>query len=282
MNTHVIERAPKDPTARADWARRHTLTRFVPHKVIREDRADGSILLRSGYDLPEPVANTGVWLHEWAEKAPYRVAVSERPVEGPGWRNITYLELLQQVRAIASALLARGLGEGDTIAMMSGNGLDHLLLSLAAQYIGVPVVPLAEQYSLITEAHGRLIYVLDKVTPKMAFVDDATRYAAALALPQLADVEIVAARGEAGRPVTPMSELVHTEESPELDAAHAKVGPDTLAKILFTSGSSSDPKGVLTTHRMMCVNQVQMEVALPFLKDHAPRITDWLPWNHVF
>ncbi|MBY6006563.1 feruloyl-CoA synthase [Salipiger bermudensis] len=282
MNTHVIERAPRDPTARAEWARRHTLTRYVPHKVIREDRADGTILLRSGYDLPEPVANTGAWLHEWAEKAPYRVAVSERPVEGPGWRNVTYLELLQQVRAIASALLARGLGEGDTIAMMSGNGLDHLLLSLAAQYVGVPVVPLAEQYSLITEAHGRLIFVLDKVKPKMAFVDDATRYAAALALPQLADVEIVAARSEAGRPVTLISELVHTEESPELDAAHAKVGPDTLAKILFTSGSSSDPKGVLTTHRMMCVNQVQMEVALPFLKDHAPRITDWLPWNHVF
>ena len=46
MNTHVIERAPKDPTARADWARRHTLTRYVPHKVIREDRADGTILLR--------------------------------------------------------------------------------------------------------------------------------------------------------------------------------------------------------------------------------------------
>ena len=92
----------------------------------------------------------------------------------------------------------------------------------------------------------------------------------------------IAARGEAGRPVTRLSELVHAEERPDLDAVHATVGPDTLAKILFTSGSSSDPKGVLTTHRMMCVNQVQMQVALPFLMDHAPRITDWLPWNHTF
>ncbi|WP_226624643.1 feruloyl-CoA synthase [Alloyangia pacifica] len=282
MDMTVIERAPAGLEARADWAQRHTLTRYVPHKVVREDRADGTILLRSGYDLPEAVPNTGAWLHEWAVNAPYRVAVSERHTEGPGWRNVTYQELLQQVRAIASALLARGLGEGDTIAMLSGNGLDHLLVSLASQYIGVPVVPLAEQYSLIPEAHGRLIYVLDKVTPKLAFVDDATRYASALALPQLAEVEVVAARGEAGRPVTPLSELIHAEESPELDAVHAKVGPDTLAKILFTSGSSSDPKGVLTTHRMMCVNQVQMQVALPFLMDHAPRITDWLPWNHVF
>ncbi|MCA0941233.1 feruloyl-CoA synthase [Salipiger pacificus] len=282
MDMTIIERAPTGHEARADWARRHTLTRFVPHKVEREDREDGTILLRSSYELPEAVANTGAWLHRWAKEAPYRVAVSERPTEGPGWRNVTYLELLQQVRAVASALLARGLGQGDTIAMLSGNGLDHLLVSLAAQYIGVPVVPLAEQYALIPEAHGRLIYVLDKVTPKLAFVDDATRYASALALPQLADVEVVAARGEAGRPVTAMAELLATEESPELDAVHATVGPDTLAKILFTSGSSSDPKGVLTTHRMMCVNQVQMQVALPFLMDHAPRITDWLPWNHVF
>lgn len=281
MSEDVIERAPTEPTARADWARRHTLTRYVPHKVEREDRADGTILLRSGYDLPEPVANTGVWLHEWAEKAPYRVAVSERPVDGPGWRNVTYLELLQQVRAIAAALLKRGLGQGDTIALMSGNGLDHLLVSLAAQYVGVPVVPLAEQYSLIPEAHGRLIYVLNKVKPKMAFVDDATRYGAAILLPELADVEIVAARGTAERAITPLSELLEGADV-DVDAAHAQVGPDTLAKILFTSGSSSDPKGVLTTHRMMCVNQLQMGLALPFLSDHAPRITDWLPWNHVF
>ncbi|SIT12411.1 feruloyl-CoA synthase [Paracoccus saliphilus] len=282
MHTQILEYAPSDPAARADWARRNTRTCYVPHKVVREDRADGAILLRSGYHLPDHATNTGAWLHEWAEKAPYRVAVSERPVEGPGWRNITYLELLQQVRSIASSLLARGLGEGDTIAMLSGNGLDHLLLSLAAQYIGVPVVPLAEQYSLIPEAHDRLIYVLDKVAPKLAFVDDANRYESAIALPQLADVEVVAARGRAVRPVTPLSELLKGDDSVDLEAARAKVGPDTLAKILFTSGSSSDPKGVLTTHRMMCVNQVQMQVVLPFLMDHAPRITDWLPWNHVF
>ncbi|WP_095587424.1 feruloyl-CoA synthase [Actibacterium ureilyticum] len=277
-----IEKAPTGTAERADWARRHTLTKFVPHRVTRQDRADGTILLTSGYALPDPAPNTGAWLHHWAVAAPYRVAVSERPAKGPGWRNVTYGELLVQVRAVASHLVARGLGQGDTIAIMSGNGLDHLILSLAAQYVGVPVVPLAEQYSLIAEAHGRLIYVLDRVKPAMAFVDDATRYAAALELPQLDGVEIVACRGECARPVTRMDDLMDADDSVDVDAAHAKVGPDTLAKILFTSGSSSDPKGVLTTHRMMCVNQAQIATILPFLKDHAPRITDWLPWNHVF
>ncbi|MXN64395.1 AMP-binding protein [Stappia sp. GBMRC 2046] len=282
MTPTDLPNAPSGSAERADWARANTLTRFVPHKVVREDRADGTIILSSGYDMPSVAPNTGAWLHDWAKRAPERIAVSERWSDGEGWRDVTYAELLAQVRAVASSLLARGLGQADTIAIMSGNGVDHLILSLAAQYIGVPVVPLAEQYSLIVEAHPRLTFVLDKVRPKMAFVDDAARYSAALALPELDGVEVVAARGEGPRKVTPMAELLKGDPSVDLDAAHAKVGPDTLAKILFTSGSSSDPKGVLTTHRMMCVNQAQMGVVLPFLDDRPPATTDWLPWNHVF
>ncbi len=282
LDTFEIPPAPSGVAARAEWARKHTVTRYIPHKVNREDRADGSILLTCGYEMDRPADTTGDWLHQWAEKAPYRVAISERPPAGPGWRNVTYAELLEQVRAVASALVGRGLGQSDTIVIMSGNGLDHLVLSLAAQYAGVPVVPLAEQYSLIPEAHARLTYVLDKVRPKMAFVDDATRYARALEVPELAGVEVVASQGEASRPITFLTELLKGDLSVDIDAAHARVGPDSLAKILFTSGSSSDPKGVLTTHRMMCVNQAQLATVLPFLKEHTPRITDWLPWNHVF
>lgn len=282
MTTIDIPVAPVGVAARAAWARQHTLTRFLPHKVTREDRSDGTILLGSGYELGPVARSTGDWLHEWADKAPYRVALSERPQSGSGWRNVTYGELLEQVRAVGAALVGRGLGQGDSIVIMSGNGLDHLILSLAAQYVGVPVVPLAEQYAQITEAHPRLVYVLDKVRPKLAFVDDATRYADALALPQLADVEIVAVRGDAPRPLTAFAALLDGDESVDVDAAHALVGPDTLAKILFTSGSSSDPKGVLTTQRMMCVNQAQMATVLPFIGEHVPRLTDWLPWNHVF
>lgn len=282
MTTTGFPPPPEGIDARAEWARRHTLTRYLPHRVRREDRPDGAILLTSDHGLGPVAPNTGAWLHEWAEKAPYRVALSERPLVGPGWRNLTYAELLEQVRAVGAALVARGLGQDDTIVILSGNGIDHLVLSLAAQYVGVPVVPLAEQYALIAEAHPRLVYVLDKVRPKMAFVDDAARYAGALALPELEGVEVVASHGAAPRPVTPFADLLAGDPSVDVDAAHAAVGPDTLAKILFTSGSSSDPKGVLTTHRMMCVNQAQLLAVLPFLADHVPRITDWLPWNHVF
>lgn len=237
--------------------------------------------MTSKLPLDPVVMRTADWLHRWAEEAPDRVFLAER--SGQGWREVSYAAALEQVRAIAAWLVARGLGQETPLVVLSGNSVNHALLSFGAQYAGVPTVPLAEQYSLIPEAHGRLVYVLDKVKPSLAFTDDAGRYAAALALPQFEGVEIVAAQPDgAPRPVTPFADLLRGDASVDVDAALAGVGPDTVAKILFTSGSSSDPKGVLTTQRMMCGNQAQMASVLPFLKDRPPRICDWLPWNHVF
>ncbi|WP_425549850.1 feruloyl-CoA synthase [Celeribacter arenosi] len=253
---------------------------LAPHAV--NTRRDGSDLyLTTRVPLDPVVSDTSVWLDRYARQTPDAVAVAERA--GEGWREITYGELLPMVQAIGASLSGRGYGTQSPIAILSGNSIDHLLLSLGAQYVGVPTVPLAEQYSLITEAHGRLNYVLEKVRPAAVFVDDAAKYAAALALPNIDGMEVFASRTEgAPRPVTGFDTLLAGDTSVDLAAAHATVGPDTVAKILFTSGSSSDPKGVLTTQRMMCANQAQMASVLPFLKERAHRITDWLPWNHVF
>ena len=254
--------------------------RLVPHSVAA--RREGACLyLKSNVPLDPIVARTADWLHRWADEAPDRAFLCERA--GEGWRDVTYAQALAHVRAIAAALIAREMGPDTPIAILSGNSVDHALLSFGAQYAGVPTVPLAEQYSLIPEAHGRLTYVLDKVKPAMAFADDAGRYAAALALPHFDDMEVVATVIEgAPGPVTGFDDLLATKATGAVDTRHETVGPDTVAKILFTSGSSSDPKGVLTTQKMMCANQAQMASVLPFLKDRPPRICDWLPWNHVF
>ncbi|MCB1384503.1 MAG: feruloyl-CoA synthase [Nitratireductor sp.] len=283
--TESTDGAVDRATDRSLWARQNTVVEYLPHRIERDDRQDGTILLRSGYPLGEVVDSTGRWLHRWADEAPGRVAVAER--DGDAWRELTYGELLEQVRAVAAGLLARGLDGRDAIAILSGNGIDHLLLSLAAQYVGIPIVPLAEQYSLISGAHPRLTYIIDKVRPKLAFAEDAGRYAQALSLPCLSGVEIVASKtGGVPGAVTPFADLLGHDCAGDagaaIDAAHSRVGPDTLAKIMFTSGSSADPKGVLTTQRMLCVNQAQLRGALPFLGSRPPVVTDWLPWNHVF
>ncbi|AQQ07493.1 feruloyl-CoA synthetase [Roseibium algicola] len=254
-------------------------TEFLRHSVEREDRPDGSILLRSTYPLSPVVERTGDWLHQWAGEAPDRVFLAER--SGAGWREESYADILEKVRAIGAALLARGMGGNTPILIMSGNGVDHGILALAAQYVGVPVVPVAEQYSLIHGAHGRLREAINLIKPKMAYVVDADQYGEALNLEDLASVEIVASRPGC-RNVTAFADLLKGDGSVDVDSAFAAVTPDTVGKILMTSGSTSSPKGVLTTHRMMCVNQAQLADSMPFLRKRPPVIVDWLPWNHVF
>lgn len=255
-------------------------TNFQPHNVHREDRADGSILLTSKEPLSPSVERTGDWLHNWADKSADTVFIAER--SGAGWRQETYLSTLQKIRAIAASLLARGLNADTPILIMSGNSVDHALLSLAGQYAGIPTVPLAEQYSLIIEAHGRLIHAIELVKPKMAFVSDVNQYKAAIELDQLNGIEIVASDTGGRTDVTSFSDLLKGDASVDVDAAFGLVNADTVAKLLMTSGSTSMPKAVLTTHKMLCVNQSMIADALPFLRNRPPVLMDWLPWNHVF
>ncbi|MDV4144295.1 feruloyl-CoA synthase [Shimia sp. FJ5] len=255
-------------------------SQFLKHSVAREDRPDGTILLRSNYELGPVAEKTADWLRHWANEAPDRVFIAER--SGAGWREESYSATLEKVQAIAASLLARGMGPDTPILIMSGNGVDHGLLSLAAQYVGVPTAPVAEQYSLIHGAHGRLQHAIELVGPKMAYVVDADQYGEALALDALNGIEVVASRPGQNGKVTPFADLLKGDAGVDLAAAHAKVTPDTVAKILMTSGSTSAPKGVMTTQRMMCVNQTQLADSLPFLRERPPRVVDWLPWNHVF
>lgn len=253
---------------------------YTKHAVSREDRADGSILLRSTHPLGPVTEKTGVWLHDWAQKTPDHTFIAER--SGAGWRAESYSATLDKIRGLAAGLLARGMGADTPIIIMSGNGVDHGLLSLAAQYVGVPTVPVAEQYSLIHGAHGRLRHAIELVKPTMAYVVDADQYGEALKMDALDGIEVVASHVGSNTTATTFDDLMKGDNSVDVDAAYAKVSAKTVAKILMTSGSTSAPKGVLTTQKMMCVNQTQIADALPFLRARPPRVVDWLPWNHVF
>ncbi|WP_319533105.1 feruloyl-CoA synthase [uncultured Cohaesibacter sp.] len=255
-------------------------SRFQPHSVSREDRPDGTILLRSNHALGPVVERTGDWLHQWSETSPDRIFLAER--SGAGWHEESYASTLQKVRALAAALLGRGMGPQTPLLVMSGNGLDHGLLTLAAQYVGIPTVPVAEQYSLIHGAHGRLRHAIELVRPRMAYVSDADQYREALELDALQGVDVIASRPGHNTRVTSFASLLRGDAGVDVAAAFGKVTADSVVKILMTSGSTSNPKGVETTHRMMCVNQTQIADALPFLRARPPRVVDWLPWNHVF
>ena len=251
-------------------------------EVAVERRGDGTILMRSPQPLlPYPRAITAR-LAQWARAAPERVFLAQRDVAG-GWRSLTYAETLNAVRAIAAALLQRGLSPQRPIAILSGNDIEHALLGLAAMHVGIPYAPISVPYSLLSQDFGKLKTIMGILSPGLVFAADGKAFARAIAAAVPDDAEVaVTANPPPERRATMFAALAATAPTPAVDAAHAKVGPDTIAKFLFTSGSTGQPKGVINTQLMLCANQAMLRTSLAFIADEPPVLVDWPPWNHTF
>ena len=240
--------------------------RFAPAEVNVEKRPDGSSVLRSPQKLGAYARCVTEWLVHWSDHSPERVFLAER--SGEGWRRISYRESYGAVRRIGQALLNLGLNQGRPVAILSDNSIDHALLALGAMHVGVPVAPISPAYSLMSRDFGKLKSIFELVQPGLTFVSDAEKYKAALAA--------------VGAKPTSVAELLETNPGSTMEREFAKVKPESVAKILFTSGSTGAPKGVINTHRMLCANQQMLAQAWPFVEDRPPVIVDWLPWNHTF
>jgi len=246
----------------------------------RIERPDGVAIVRSTEPLqPYPRVLTDRLRH-WAETTPERLFLAQRTSEGP-WRSLTYADAWEQVQRLAQALLDRGLSPERPVAILSENDIEQALLTLAGQHVGAPCAIVSPAYSLISSDYERLRYVLGLAQPGLIFASDAGRFARAIASAAPAGVEVVAVE-PGGTGATPFADLAAASPTPSVDAAHAALDPDSLAKLLFTSGSTGMPKGVVNTHRMLCSNLQMGRQAYRFVQDEPPVIVDWLPWSHTF
>jgi len=252
-----------------------------PLDIVVAPGRHGAITARSPFALESYDAKVTAWLDLWAARAPRRIFLAERDPKG-NWRSLTYAETRAQTRALAQALLGRGLGAERPIVILSGNSIAHAVLGLAALYVGIPYAPISPAYSLASD-FGRLEGIIALLTPGLVFVEDGRPFAQAIAAAVPDCVEILAGQAPPpGRPASDLAALLATAETPALDAAHDAVGPDTIAKFMFTSGSMAAPKAVITTQRMLCANQAMIASCLRFLREEPPVLVDWLPWHHSF
>jgi len=247
-----------------------------------ERLAGGALLIKPEEALRPYIRVMTDRLEHWAKVSPERVCLAKRGADDQ-WRTLTFGQAWESIQSIGQALLDRGLSAERPVAILSENDFEHFLLTMAGQHVGVPVSPISPQYSLISRDFGKLRHTLHILTPGLVFVADGARYARALEAVVGEHVEVVATTAPPDRrKSTLFADLLATRATPAVQAAHDRLDPDSPAKFLFTSGSTGIPKGVITTHRMLCSNQQMMAQVWGFLEDEPPVILDWLPWNHVF
>jgi feruloyl-CoA synthase len=250
-------------------------------EVTMERRADGTIHLRSPHKLAPYPAKLTERLEHWARMVPDRTFLAQRHASGD-WRRLSYGETLDQVRRIGEALLQRDLSPQRPIVILSGNDIEHALLGLAANFVGIPYAPVSPAYALLSSDFNKLRYIIDLLTPGLIFVADGSAFRRAIETVVPPGVEtVVGSNPITSRPTTPFEALSAAAPTGTGEIAHTKVGPDTIAKFLFTSGSTGTPKAVVNTQRMWCSNQAMILSQLAYFADEPPVLVDWAPWHHT-
>ena len=265
---------PLPPFKKLNWLQRDI-------ELTRRD--DGSMVMRSRVPLQAYPTHIPSLLHKWADERPDQTWLAQRRGADGAWLHVSYAQARQTVNALTQALLDLGAGPDKPVAILSGNSIEHALMTFAAMQAGAPAAPVSPAYSLLSQDHVKLRYIFELIRPAVVMVQDGPSFAKALAALDLRGVTLVhVQRAPEGLPSRAYAELAATPVTPAVDAALAALTPDSVGKLLFTSGSTGMPKAVINTQRMMCANMaMSLQTRAPAPGDAPPVYLDWLPWNHT-
>lgn len=256
--------------------------RWLKRDIAVERRGDGTLVLKSRIPLQPYEKHIPASLAKWAKEAPERIWLAQRGGPNREWRKVSYGEAKRTVDALTQGLLNLKL-EGRPVAILSGNSIEHALMTQAAMQARVPAAPVSPAYSLMSHDHVKLKYLFGLIKPAVVMVQDGPTFEKALKALDLTGVTVVhVARPCDGITSVSFSDLAATPVTAEVDASIAKITPQTVGKLLFTSGSTGMPKAVINTQEMMCANAAMMMQVRP--RDPSGPVAtmlDWMPWNHT-
>ncbi|WAH61402.1 feruloyl-CoA synthase [Pseudomonas silvicola] len=253
----------------------------IGHPQVQVDEVQGVLHMRALEPLQAHPHRLMERLQHWARVRPQQTFVARRGADGQ-WLRISYAQMLERTRVIAEQLLDFDLSAERPLVILSGNDLEHLQLTCAALYAGVPYCPVSPAYSLVSRDYGKLRHIIDTLTPGLVYAAD-TSYGAAIAAVLPTELPVVLGEGQLpARSGLVFADLLKGTGGARADAAFSALTADSIAKFLFTSGSTKLPKGVITTQGMLCANQQMLLQTFPEFADEPPVLVDWLPWNHTF
>ncbi|RIJ18196.1 AMP-binding protein [Henriciella mobilis] len=249
-------------------------------------KPDGTIYLtprQAPGDRPKTIPHC---LDERASEHPDRVWLKQRDPQTDEWRALTYGEGKKKVDSLAQALLDMGAGPDAPVMILSGNSIESALVILAAQKIGAPAAPISVPYSTMSSDFGKLKHCFGAVKPKAIFVQQVEPFKPALDALGDHGCTVFAKEG-ATNEIRSFDELAATEPTAAVSEAMSKLNDDSVAKYLFTSGSTGMPKPVPTTQGAMC-SMIAGQDGLrdderdpDYDPDEVHDVLDWLPWNHI-
>ena len=256
---------------------------WLKRDIDVERRPDGVIVLKSRIPLQAYEKHIPAYLAKWAQQAPERIWLAQRAGADRQWRKLSYGEAKSQVDGLTQGLLNLGLAPGRAVAILSGNSIEHALMTQAAMQARFPAAPVSPAYSLMSQDHVKLKYLFGLIKPAVVMVQHGPAFEKALKALDLSGVTVVhVARPCDGIKSVAFADLAATPVTRAVEESIAKITPDTVGKLLFTSGSTGMPKAVINTHAMMCANAAMMMQVRP--RDPAgplPTVLDWMPWNHT-
>ena len=243
---------------------------------MSETWPDGSIIVRSLEPLGPHPRSVIHDFRQHSEQHPDRPLLIE--LDGNRRVELSWGEARRQADSLAQSLLDRGLASR-SLLVLSRNSRLHLLALLAGMTVGAPVVPTSVAYSLRSVSHTRLREVAQLVDPALVVAEDSSYNAAVSAV---ASGRLVLSREGDVPGSLSLVEMTRKAPSVDVELRCAALEYADTAKIMFSSGSTGAPKGVITTHGMLSANQQQMRQIWPFLHEDPPVVLDWLPWSHTF
>jgi feruloyl-CoA synthase len=256
---------------------------WLARDIAVERRPDGVIVLQSRIPLKVYEKHIPASLAKWASEKPERTWLAQRGGADRQWRKLSYGEAKRTVDALTQGILDLGLDSGRPVAILSGNSIEHALMTMASMQARVPAAPVSPAYSLMSHDHVKLKYLFDLIKPAAVMVQDGPAFEKALKALDLTGVTVIhVARPCEGIESIAFADLATTPVTKDVEESIAAITPDTVGKLLFTSGSTGMPKAVINTQQMMCANAAMMMQARP-RDPHAPQSTylDWMPWNHT-